>query len=494
MKSNSFRLKIALLSGAVSGGLLIAAGVLFWQLTQRLDLARVDRELRNLGSSQLDRVNGGDHWVRFENALGFVSGRERSGKFILWVKHGDRVLHQSPDWPAGLDPASFPELTAYEAPFHLAPGQEPPPPPRRAEPISPTNPALPRKEPKFLTREVDGRQWRVGVMGNPYLTIALGVDLGEFSGSLAHLRRAYLTALPAVLLLVAAGAWLLATRALRPVTALTSTVERITARGLDQRIPAVAYDREMERLITVFNAMLDRLERSFHQATRFSADAAHELRTPLTIMQGEVEAALQHAPTGSEQQRTYSDLLDEIQRLKSITQKLLLLSQADAGQLKPDRQPLDLSDAVAEVCEDAAVLGPHLRLERDIAPGLHVAADHDLLGQVLQNLTTNAIKYNRDGGCIRIELTADSARATLRIHNTGPGISESDRARVFERFYRGTPARNQPVAGAGLGLSLAREIARAHGGELALDNSTTGLTTFTLTLPLAPDSAKSAPP
>lgn len=485
MKNNSFRLKIALLSGAISGGLLIAAGMLFWQLTQRLDLARVDRELRNLGSSQLDRVNGGDHWVRFEGALGFVSGRERSGTFILWVKHGDRVLHQSPDWPAGLDPASFPELTAYEAPFHLAPGQEPPPPPRRAEPLSPTNPALPRKEPRFLTRQAGGRQWRVGVMGNPYLTLALAADLGEFSGSLAHLRRAYLTTLPVVLFLVAAGAWLLATRALRPVTALTHTVERITAKGLDQRIPAVAYDREMERLITVFNAMMDRLEKSFHQASRFSADASHELKTPLTIMQGEVEAALQHAPTGSEQQRVFSDLLEEIQRLKSITQKLLLLSQADAGQLQPVRQPIDFTGAVRELMEDTEILAGDLKLEANLQSGVRVQADADLLQQVLHNLASNAVKYNQPGGTIRFELTASATHATLRVHNTGPGLNAEDQGKLFERFHRGDPSRNRAVSGVGLGLSLSREIARAHGGELVLEQSSPAETTFSLRLPLA---------
>ena len=153
-------------------------------------------------------------------------------------------------------------------------------------------------------------------MGNPYMGLILGADLDEFMAGMTKLRNAYLAALPVVLLLVAAGSWWLAARALRPVTVLTQTVERITAKGLGQRIPAVAYDREMERLITVFNAMMDRLEKSFHQASRFSADAAHELKTPLTIMQGEVEAALQHAPSGSEQQRVFGDLLEEIQRLK----------------------------------------------------------------------------------------------------------------------------------------------------------------------------------
>ena len=205
MKTNSFRLKIALLSGAISGGLLITAGVLFWQLTFRMDLERVDRELRNLGSPQLERINGGEHWVRFESALGFVGGSERQSSFILWVRHEDRVLHKSAHWPKSIEPESFPELTAYEPPFVLEAGKSPPP-PRRGDEISPRNPALPRKEPQFFTREADGRTWRISVMGNPYMTLILGADLGELMSGMTKLRNSYLAALPVVLLLVAAGA------------------------------------------------------------------------------------------------------------------------------------------------------------------------------------------------------------------------------------------------------------------------------------------------
>ncbi len=484
MKTNSFRLKIALLSALISGGLLIAAGVGFWQLTYRMDLARIDRELRNLGSPQLERVNGGDHWVRFESALGFVAGSDQQPSFILWVKNEDRVLHKSKHWPAAIKPEAFDELTAYEPPFVLEPGKSPPTPPRRTEPISPDNPALPRKEAQFFTREAGGRMWRIAVMGNPYMTLILGADLSEFMTGMTKLRNACLAALPAVLLLVAAGAWFVASRALRPVTALTQTVEGITARGLDQRLTTRAHETEFARLITVFNQMMDRLEKSFHQATRFSADAAHELKTPLTIMQGELEAALQRAPTGSEQQCAYGELLDEIQRLKSITQKLLLLSQADAGQLKLDLQPLDFTAALKDIIEDTGIIDGELKLEHVLQPGVRVRADAELLQQVLQNLAVNAIKYNEPGGRIRFELTADSTHATLRVGNTGPGIAEADRAKVFERFFRGDPSRNRQVAGVGLGLNLAREIVRAHRGELVLELAENGWTWFNVRLPV----------
>ncbi|HEY6169467.1 MAG TPA: ATP-binding protein [Verrucomicrobiae bacterium] len=486
MKTNSFRLKIALLSALISGGLLVTAGVAFWQLTYRMDLARIDREIRNLGSPNLERVIGGDHWNRFEGALSFVSGTNAAPAFILWVKNYNQVVHQSPHWPKEIDPKAFPTLTTYETADGPKPGQPPPPPPRREEQISPKNPALPRKAPQFFTREGGGRTWRIGVMGTPYSTLILGADLREFTSGMQQLRNAYLAALPVVLLLVAAGAWLVASRALRPVGALTQTVEGITARGLDQRLATRAHEAEFARLITVFNQMMDRLEKSFHQATRFSADASHELKTPLTILQGELEEALQSAASGSVEQRRYAQLLEEIQRLKAITHKLLLLSLADSGRLKLDLQPLKLTEAIEEVIEDTEILAGGLALEKSLQPDVRIHADADLFQQVLQNLAVNAIKYNRPGGRIRFELAADSKHATLRVSNTGLGVPTTDQEKIFERFFRADASRNRQTDGIGLGLSLAREIVRAHGGELVLESSTESLTTFTITLPANP--------
>jgi len=484
VKTNSFRLKIALLAALISGGLLMAAGVVFWQLTYRMDLARIDRELRNFGTPHLERVVGGDHWIRFESALGFISGTNATPAFMLWVKNEDVVVHRSSHWPAEIDPEKFPALTDYEPPYKPDPNRPPPPPPRQNEGISSRNPALPRKVPQFFTREGGGRTWRIGVMGTPYSTLILGADLKEFTSGMRQLRDAYLAALPVVLLLVAAGAWLIASRALRPVTALTQTVEGITARGLDQRLTTCAHETEFARLITVFNQMLDRLEKSFHQATRFSADASHELNTPLTILQGELEQALQSARPDSEEQRRYAQLLDEIQRLKSIAHKLLLLSLADSDRLKPDLRPFNLSEALESVIEDVEILAADLTLEKALQPALWISADADLFQQVLQNLAVNAIKYNHPGGRIRFELRTEDNRAVICIRNTGPGIAAADREKVFERFYRADQSRGRKVEGVGLGLSLAREIVRAHQGELLLEPPQENWTTFIIRLPV----------
>lgn len=485
MKTNSFRLKLALLSGLLSAGILLTAGAVLWELTYRRDLDRLDRELRHLGAPHLDRVNGGDHWTRFEDALAFVAGTNQGPAFILSVTEGRRRLHRSANWPVSLDPESIATLDRYEPPYEPVPGRPPPPPPRRSEPISRNNPPLPRKEPAFFTHETNGHRWRVAVMGNPYLTLVLGANLEGLHADMRQLRNAWLAALPIVLLAVVAGSWLLANRAIRPVTILSHAAEQITALDLSQRIAAPAHDREFVRLISVFNAMLDRLEAGFLQARRFSADAAHELRTPLTILQIDLEQSMNAAPPGSDRQHLCSRLIDEISRLRSITDKLLLLAQADAGKLVLQWQTTNLSDLVAEAIEDARVLGPGIELSVSIEPGIRVEADPDMLGQVLQNLIANAVSYNHPGGQIALHLARSGPQACLDISNTGPGIPADQRNQVFNRFHRVDPSRTSVGGrtGTGLGLSLSRELARAHGGDLELIQATRLETTFRLRLP-----------
>ena len=490
MNFHSFRLKIALLSGLITGLLLVGSGFILWHISHQFNLDRLDREIRNLGQANLDRVQGGDHWTRLEDALKFVSGNQQSAAFVIWVKNYDKVIHQSPDWPTNLVPESFPALTRYEGPNAPLPGQPLPPPPRRGEQISPRNPALPLKSPEFYTRDANGTSWRVGVMGNPYVTLILAADMKEFDSRMAELRNTYLIALLAVLVLVAGSAWLVARHALRPVAALTQTAERVTARGLDPRIPAMSHEQEFNRLITVFNEMMARLEQSFQQATRFSADASHELKTPLARLQLELEQALESAPPDSPQQEVFSSLLDEVCRLKAIVQKLLLLSLADAGQLKLKLEPVNLTRLLENVVEDCREQAPHLSVETDFAPNIQIKGDPNLLEQAIQNLVGNAIKYNQKNGKIRFELLPEAGRVVVRIANTGPGIPPADRGRIFERFFRADQSRSHRVEGVGLGLSLSREILRAHNGDLVLDEADESLTRFAAWLPAAAECSR----
>ena len=167
-------------------------------------------------------------------------------------------------------------------------------------------------------------------------------------------------------------------------------------------------------------------------------------------------------------------------------QKLLLLARADAGQLALHREDVDYSALLESAAEDVQAMAPQLAVARRIPPGLRVRADADLLAQAVRNLTTNAVKYNSEaGGRVEFEAAADGTGMRFTLRNTGAPIPAADRGRIFDRFYRVDKARTRSVGGSGLGLSLAREIARAHGGELALDPEAGPLISFTLTLPRA---------
>ena len=343
------------------------------------------------------------------------------------------------------------------------------------------------KAPVFQTHETSAGQWRIGFMGNQFFTLVIAANLTELHRETAFFRKMFLIATPFALLALACGGWILASRALRPVAVITRTAEKITAQGLDRRIPIASADMELGRLVDVINRMLDRLERSFHQAMRFGADAAHELLTPLTVLQGELDNAIQNARAGSKEQQRYSTLLEEVRGLKAVVRKLLLLARADVGQLPLGLESVNVSRLVESAVEDVEIMAPHLTVRADIAENVSVTADPDLIGQVIRNMTTNAVKYNRQDGIVQFCIGVDARTVRFTVANTGPGIPEKDRSRIFDRFYRVDKARGRNTHSAGLGLSLAREIARAHDGDLVLlPDQKDGMIVFKLTLPQAP--------
>lgn len=513
-----FRVKIALLSVIISGAVLVIFGLFFLTVINRVGMERIDREILALGESQLHVWHPRQHWQDFDQSLRSIYGQSGWKNLIVQITGADhRQLYRSPHWPREINTALFPEFDVQmvessgvsgdgplirpnggagyierqrigpapagrrrplnrsllsESDEHVRP---PPPPPRPAAPVQ-------IKKPFFRTVKTAAGTWRTGIMGNRHITILLGMDLTGFHEDAKRYQKIFLYAAPLALLLLAGGGWLIAHRALKPVALITRTTERITARGLEQRIPRISADAELLHLVKVINKMLDRLEKSFKQAVRFSADAAHELQTPLTVLQGHLDDALQHTASGSKEQQRYSSLLEEVQRLKSIVRKLLILARADAGQLHLRLESVDLSAMISSAVEDAGAMDPHLRIKQDIAPGIMVKADPDLLKLVIQNLTNNAVKYNRDDGMIRFGLTVQNKHARFAISNTGLPIPDQARELIFDRFYRLDKSRSHRTPGTGLGLSLAREIIRAHGGDLSLHGADEDVNTFTLSI------------
>lgn len=333
---------------------------------------------------------------------------------------------------------------------------------------------------------VAGQDWRVVAATLPQHRLILAVPVQALDADMRSIRNGFLWALPLTLALVGAVSWWLAGRALRPLQTLTQAVRRVTAEGLDRRLDARHEDHEFVELIEVFNRMLARLERSFGQANRFTADAAHELKTPLAIIQGQLERAMQQAQELPAVQASLSSTLDEVRRLSAISRKLLLLAQADAGRLRVAAERLNMSVLLAELLEDARMLAPELHVDSSIQPELWVEVDPVLIGQVLHNLISNAIKYNLPGGWLRVQTARWGLRLEVVVSNASSGIAPQDRNRLFERFFRADPAHARQVEGVGLGLSVSREIARAHGGDLIYKGEVSDRgVAFALLLPLA---------
>ena len=482
MKRPSFRLRIALLSVLTSGFVLAAFAFLFFSTIRRIAIERIDRELQALGDAQVRGPRPPEHWARFDDSLASIYGEAKRTQFLVKVNDRDhRSLYVSPHWPANLQAADL-GITEIQGP-RPEPGFEPPPfarPPPNAPPLPPL---MHMTAPRWQTLAADGLAWRFVIMGNERVTLALGMSLADFYREIRRLRNRVAVAVPLALLVLTAGGWWLAGQALHPVKTLTKMAGAITVRDLNQRVQTADADAEFQALIDVINGMLDRLEKSFQQAIRFSADAAHELKTPLTILQGHLQQAIQNVPEASAEQRRYADFLEEVQRLKTIVRKLLLLAQADSGQIRLSRERVNLSRNVQEICEDAQQMATGLRITSDIAAEIFVMADPDLLRQVLQNLTGNAIKYNREAGTVEVRLHRQDQRAILSITNTTHPEIPIAPDHLFERFYRGDAARSRKIDGVGLGLSLAREIARAHQGDVTVGDLQPDVVTFIMTLP-----------
>lgn len=473
----SFRLRLAL-STALLAGIALAgfSSIAWWQL-RHVKIDTLDRELRDHAERELSHPRPVEHWPRYEQHMGHIFATTNEQQALLLLQISGSVVYKSKHWPTSLSPDKLPWPIASALPVAMLeslsfPLYDIPLPPPQPEVIT-------------LSIPIGREQWRFGLASLPLgEKLAVGVNLAVIDAEMAQLRNAFLLATPLALSLIGLGAWFISGRALSPIQQLSKTMANLTAKGLDQRIPLDNKDHEFEQLIRVFNTMLERLERSFLQASRFSADAAHELKTPLAILQGQLEQALNQCETGSLIQTRLTSILDEVLRLGSISRKLLLLSLADAGYLRLHLIRFNISQALENFLDDALMLAPNLTISTDLPKGLWAMADVELFEQVLHNLLSNAIKYNQPDGWITISLQPYADRLEIALANATENGTALDRERIFERFYRVDSSHNRQIEGVGLGLSLSREIIRAHGGDLLLDHTTQDAARFLIVLPL----------
>jgi signal transduction histidine kinase len=338
---------------------------------------------------------------------------------------------------------------------------------------------------ELRTLELFGRSARLGTFRHGYLTLHLGTRLGTIEDMQAQLLGVLLWTVP-----LSAGAgfvatWLLGMWALRPVARLTEAAERIDAEHPEERLPAAPANDEISRLTDVLNHSFDRLQSALRAEARFSSDASHQLKTPLAVLRTALEERRGRPETTATERDEINQLLRQTRRLSSLVEDLLLLAQADAGRLQMEATLLPLPGAIALPLDDLDALcaGRGLTLVQQWEPDLAGLGDARRLTVVFQNLAENAVKYSSAAGTIAVEGRSEGGRAVVSVTNPGPPIPEEMRDLIFERFHRG--GRGEDVAGHGLGLNLARELARAQGGEVWLAHSDERGTCFALALPLA---------
>jgi heavy metal sensor kinase len=292
--------------------------------------------------------------------------------------------------------------------------------------------------------------------------------------------------LPLILFGVVITGYLVAAKALKPVDSMAKRAAEITAEQLHERLKIDNPDDELGQLGVAFNTTLARLENSFDQLRRFTADASHELRTPLTAIWSVGEVSL-HKPGD---QKYYRDIigsmLEETHRLTKLVDSLLTMSRADAGRVQPHLTETRLFDLARESVNLLEVLAEEkqqtLRVEGDAT--VTVMADQTILRQALINLIDNAVKYSPTRGEIRVRVTNNEGFAYIEVQDSGPGIPPEHRGRIFERFYRVDKARTRAEGGSGLGLSIAQWAVTIHKGTIEVQSDPSVGSTFCIRLPI----------
>jgi len=349
-----------------------------------------------------------------------------------------------------------------------------------------------------LTQKSEERQeitfgvtpYRVAVYYHKYLILHVGIPLQNHYALIDRIKLALLTSLPAVVVLSIVGGLWVAGRALRPVADITAAAEHITAEALNQRLPVPPAQDEIRHLSEVLNKTFARLEKSYNQAVHFASDASHQLKTPIAVMRVCIDTLMKQRDLRPDQDTQLSDLLQQTRRLASLADGLLLLARADAGRLEMKVVETDLISLLDGCLEDAEILAtPHgITVQRELPAELRALADAPRTEQVLLNLLENAVKYNRPrGGVINISAGTDEEGVFVVVANTGMPIPGDKMPLIFNRFTRGET--DESRTGHGLGLSIARELARAQGGDLRLLRSDVEITEFELRLRPAPTAA-----
>lgn len=292
---------------------------------------------------------------------------------------------------------------------------------------------------------------------------------------------------PLVFVGAAISGYRMARRALMPIDNMVSQAQKITAENLKERLPVINPNDELGHLANGINDLLVRVDISFQQLQRFTADASHELRTPLTAIRSVGEVGMQEGQPPSYYREVIASMLEETNRLTHLVDSLLILSKADAGSVELKKEPVNLLSFIKECFELVSVLADEKRQTANIDGDEKIYYDIDkiIFRQALLNLIDNAIKYSPLGGNITIRaFTENNQKVIIEVGDSGPGISPDHQTKIFDRFYRIDKDRSRETGGTGLGLSIVQWAVNIHQGTITFKSDTTG-TIFRIVLPLS---------
>ncbi len=343
----------------------------------------------------------------------------------------------------------------------------------------------------YQTITVDGTVWRIYTqqVENDAGSINAWVQLAQSLNLVYDTRNSLLQViglgLPLILIVAAAVGLFIANRALRPVDSITRTVQAINATDLTQRVSHSGTADELGRLTQTLNSMLDRLQAAFETERRFTADASHELRTPLTVIKGQIGVTLTRQRTAQEYEETLQHLQVETERLVRLANDLLFLARLDAAPLRWTLELINLSDLLGAVSDQIRVVAEAkgIQLQAEIPPLIPIMGMADHLIRLFLNILDNAVKYTPQGGSVLLTVTLAARNAQVAIRDSGAGIAPEHLPHLFERFYRAERGRAY-AGGAGLGLAIAYQIARAHEGSISVESTPGSGTTVMVRLPL----------
>ena len=329
------------------------------------------------------------------------------------------------------------------------------------------------------------------IIGQAPLVVAVSTDIAHHERFMRSFRITLWAVMGLAALITGFLGWIVARRALAPLREMGQRAAGITASRLDQRMSAELIPMELAEVAETLNAMLARLENSFHRLSDFSSDLAHELRTPVSNLLTQTQVILSKTRTPEEYQDVLASNAEELEHLSQMIAAMLFLARSDNRLSLPEQERVDLATEVNNLFDFYEALTEEKGIRLALTGNAVIHGNQMMLRRAINNLLSNAVRHTPSGGHISIRITncdngCDNGAVTLAVVNSGDTIDPLHLPRLFDRFYRVDAARQRFSEGVGLGLAITRSIAEAHGGE-AFVTSEAGITTFTLRIPRLPN-------